>query len=411
MACFPYSPALKPPGNWIRIDFADPRLAPAIQMMVQQIQIDISAYTPSNHILLHKKQITVWDGETIDCYIFEPEGAHPKSPAMLYCHGGGFFLPIQPMMMELASQYALEAGLRVYLPEYRILPEHPNPYPFRDCLSILEEIQKQDVPYLLYGESAGGTLAAGLALWTRDHETKPANGQCLIYPVLDNRCSRYASMRLYSEAAWPLKNNLTMWRAYLKNGKDSLDNYIVPMTAPDVSSLSPAYVEPQQIDTLRDEAIAYAKRLEEAGNHVTLNTIEGSYHGFDADIRNPFVQEIVFDHLGHILTNVTGEHEAIELICELLRDGKAWVKLSGIYLDSTVDRYTNTIAIGRRYVQANPDRCLWGTDWPHLTSYNKKQPYPDDAAMLDALMEMAGAEDIFHRILVENPAELFGFGN
>lgn len=275
----------------------------------------------------------------------------------------------------------------------------------------MEEIQKQDVPYLLYGESAGGTLAAGLALWTRDHETKPANGQCLIYPVLDNRCSRYASMRLYSEAAWPLKNNLTMWRAYLKNGKDSLDNYIVPMTAPDVSSLSPAYVEPQQIDTLRDEAIAYAKRLEEAGNHVTLNTIEGSFHGFDADIRNPFVQEIVFDHLGHIPTNVTGEHEAIELICELLRDGKAWVKLSGIYLDSTVDRYTDTIAIGRRYVQANPDRCLWGTDWPHLTSYNKKQPYPDDAAMLDALMEMAGAEDIFHRILVENPAELFGFGN
>ena len=45
------------------------------------------------------------------------------------------------------------------------------------------------------------------------------------------------------------------------------------------------------------------------------------------------------------------------------------------------------------------------------TSYNKKQPYPDDAAMLDALMEMAGAEDIFHRILVENPPELFGFGN
>ena len=66
----------------------------------------------------------------------------------------------------------------------------------------------------------------------------------------------------------------------------------------------------------------------------------------------------MFDHLGHIPTNVTGEHEAIELIWELLRDGKAWVKLSGIYLDSTVDRYTDTIAIGRRYVQANPDRCL-----------------------------------------------------
>lgn len=266
-------------------------------MMVQRIQTDISAYTPSNKILLHKQQVTVWDGETIDCYIFEPEGALPKLPAMLYCHGGGFFLPIQPMMLELASQYALEVGMRVYLPEYRILPEHPNPYPFRDCLRILEEIQKQDVHYLLYGESAGGTLAAGLSLWARDHATKPANGQCLIYPVLDNRCSRYTSMRLYSEAAWPLKNNLTMWREYLKNGKDGLDDYLIPMTAPDVSQLPNAYIEPQQIDILRDEAIGYAKRLEEAGNHVTLNIIEGSYHGFDADTRNPFVQKIVHNRI------------------------------------------------------------------------------------------------------------------
>ena len=129
------------------------------------------------------------------------------------------------------------------------------------------------------------------------------------------------------------------------------------------------------------------------------------------DTLRDFPCQILFDHLGHIPTNDTGEHEAVALICELLRDGKAWVKLSGIYLDSTADGYTDTIAIGRRYVQANPDRCLWGTDWPHPTSYNKKQPYPDDAAMLDALMKMAGTEDIFHRILVENPAELFGFGS
>lgn len=297
MARYPYSPALKPPGNLTNVDFADPRLAPAIQMMVQRILTDISSYTPSKEILLHTQQVTVWDGETINCYIFEPEGAPAKLPAMLYCHGGGFFLPIQPMMLELASQYALELGIRVYLPEYRILPEHPNPYPFRDCLSILEEIQKKDTPYLLYGESAGGTLAAGLALWARDHAMKPACGQCLIYPALDNRCSRYPSMRLYAEAAWPLKNNLTMWREYLKNGKDGLDDYLIPMTAPDVSALPSAYVEPQQIDILRDEAIGYANRLEEAGNHVTLNIIEGSYHGFDADTRNPFVQEIVHNRI------------------------------------------------------------------------------------------------------------------
>lgn len=293
MTRYPYSPALKPPGKWASLDFADPRLTPAIRVMVRGIQEEVFSFSPPAGVTLCHVSHAVWDDETIACYVFEPEGGCPKLPTMLYCHGGGFFLPIQPMMMELAAQYAAELGIRVYLPEYRILPKYPNPYPFRDCLCILEEIQKQDIPYLLYGESAGGTLAAGLALWARDHGMKPACGQCLIYPVLDNRCSRYASMRLYAEAAWPLKNNLTMWREYLKNGKDGLDDYIVPMTAPDVSALPPAYIEPQQIDILREEAIAFANRLEDAGNHVILNVIEGSYHGFDADTQNPFVQKIV----------------------------------------------------------------------------------------------------------------------
>lgn len=293
MARYPYSPALKPPGKWTSIDFADPRLAPAIRLMVRSIYTDTSSFVPPAGISLRRDMVTAWDGEIIDCYILEPEGGSERLPTMLYCHGGGFFLPIQPMMLHLAAQYAKELGIRVYLPEYRILPEHPNPYPFRDCLSILEEIQKTGTPYILYGESAGGTLAAGLALWSRDHGTRAANGQCLVYPVMDNRCSRYTSMRLFTEAAWPLKNNLAMWREYLKNGKDGLEDYLVPMTTPDVSNLPRAYVEPQGIDTLRDEAIAYAKRLEEAGNQVTVNIIEGSYHGFDTDTENPFVQNVV----------------------------------------------------------------------------------------------------------------------
>lgn len=293
MARYPYSPALKAPGKWTSIDFADPRLAPAIHLMVNGIRAEVSSYFPPAGVTLCRASYPVWDGETINCYIFEPAGGSEQLPSMLYCHGGGFFLPIQPMMMALAAQYVKELGIRVYLPEYRILPEHPNPYPFRDCLSILEEIQKADTPYILYGESAGGTLAAGLALWARDHGTKKAEGQCLVYPVMDNRCSKYPSMRLYAEAAWPLKNNLTMWREYLKIGKDGLDDYLIPMTAPDVSNLPNAYIEPQGIDTLRDEAIAYGKRLEEAGNAVKVNVIADSYHGFDADTENPFVQEIV----------------------------------------------------------------------------------------------------------------------
>lgn len=293
MAHYPYSPALNAPGNWTCIDFADPKLAPAVRQLVRGIGAEVAAFAPPAGVALRREQAAVWDGEIIDCYILEPEGGCPKLPTMLYCHGGGFFLPIQPMMMHLAAQYVRELGVRVCLPEYRILPDHPNPYPFRDCLSILEKIQAQNVPYLLYGESAGAALAAGLALWARDHGTQPALGQCLVYPVMDNRCSRYPSMRLYCEAAWPLRSNLSMWREYLKNGKDGLDDYLIPVASPDVSNLPDTYVEPQEIDTLRDEAIAFAKRLEDAGCRVALNVIPGSYHGFDADTDNPFVQSIV----------------------------------------------------------------------------------------------------------------------
>lgn len=300
MTHYHYSPALKAPGSWTRIDFSNPRLAPAIRMMVCNIRSEVASYHPPEGVSLQKQQITVWDGQTIECYQFEPEGGSLELPTVLYCHGGGFFLPIQPMMMELAAEFARELGVRVYLPEYRILPESPSPYPFRDCLSVLEEILKQDVPYLLYGESVGGTLAAGLALWARDQKMVPAKGQCLIYPALDNRCSRYASMRLYAEAAWPLKNNLAMWREYLKNEKDRRSDYLVPMTSPDVTGLPRAYIEPQEIDTLRDEAVAYAGRMKEAGNSVTLNIIEDSYHGFDADTRNPFVQKVVEERMKQI---------------------------------------------------------------------------------------------------------------
>ena len=303
MARYPYSPELKAPGKWTSIDLSDPRLAPAIRILKQQIREQTSSSLLTVDCHCHKERVSVWDGETIDCYVFSPGGAEGSRGSMLYCHGGGFFLPIQPMMISLAAQFAREMNIQVYLPEYRILPEHPNPYPFRDCLSILQWMQtREDTGYLLYGESAGAALAAGLALYTRDQDAIPAKGQCLVYPVLDNRCSRYPSMLLYSEAAWPLKNNLAMWREYLKNGSDDLGSYLIPMQAEDVSRLPPAYIEPQQIDTLRDEAIAYAGRLKAAGVEVTLNTVEGSYHGFDADTENEFVQRVVHQRINTMRT-------------------------------------------------------------------------------------------------------------
>ena len=294
MAVYAYRRELKAPGNWTNIDFSDPKLVSAIRIVKQQLREQVSASLQTINCHVKKERVQVWDGESIDCYVFRPDDTDGRMPAMLYCHGGGFFLPVQPMMIHLAAQYATELGICVYLPEYRLLPEHPNPYPFRDCLSILQWMREREAgEYLLYGESAGGALAAGLALYARDHGIVPARGQCLVYPVLDNRCSRYLSMRSFMDAAWPLRSNIIMWQKYLQNGDADLEEYVIPMRSENVAALPPTYVEPQEIDILRDEAVAYARRLKDAGVDMVLNMVEGSYHGFDADTENEFVKSIV----------------------------------------------------------------------------------------------------------------------
>lgn len=120
--------------------------------------------------------------------------------------------------------------------------------------------------------------------------------------------------------------------------------------------------------------------------------------------------EIIFDHRGHIPAEEGAAHPAVHVISRMLKEKKAWVKLSGLYHDSNCENYEDTIAIGKIYVGANPDRVLWGTDWPHPSCYSKREPMPNDADLLDALMLQAGTTENFRKILVDNPAKLFGFG-
>lgn len=98
------------------------------------------------------------------------------------------------------------------------------------------------------------------------------------------------------------------------------------------------------------------------------------------------------------------------MIVELMKSGKGWVKLSALYHDSNgADDYADTVAVGRAYVEAEPSRVVWGTDWPHPSEFTAKKDFPNDAHLLDLLAVQAADEKIRHRILVENPAELYKF--
>lgn len=120
---------------------------------------------------------------------------------------------------------------------------------------------------------------------------------------------------------------------------------------------------------------------------------------------------IVFDHMARISPGLAGTHPAHALALRLLGEGRAWIKLSGGYLVSATHTTDDPAlhALARHYIDANPDQVIWGSDWPHATATAGKQPMPDDARQLDRLGQWAGDPTTLNRILVRNPAALYGF--
>ena len=113
------------------------------------------------------------------------------------------------------------------------------------------------------------------------------------------------------------------------------------------------------------------------------------------------------DHLGRIPEPDGLRHPGFAAVRRLLDRGRTWVKLTEPYEDSTLGPpYADTGEVARAYVRAAPERVLWGTDWPHPTQRGAK---PDDALLLDLLAGWAPDDATRRRILVDNPAELFGF--
>lgn len=121
--------------------------------------------------------------------------------------------------------------------------------------------------------------------------------------------------------------------------------------------------------------------------------------------------ELVFDHFGRVTPGLCGRHPAHALLLELLGAGRAWVKLSGGYLVSP-DHDTDDpqlLPLALSFIDAAPDRVIWGSDWPHATASAGRHPMPDDAAQIDALARWAGDGQQLEQILVHNPQKLYGF--
>lgn len=222
--------------------------------------------------------------------VYQPAGRPVLLPAILWIHGGGYVIGSMEEDDLYAKGLAKAAGCVVVSVDYRLAPEHRFPAPVEDCYAALKwlaaraaELGVDPRRIAIAGASAGGGLAAGLALLTRDRaEVRPAF-QLLIYPMIDDANVAQAGPSLADSLLWTREDNLIGWRSYLggePGGKD-VSPYAAAMRATELKGLPPAYIAVGALDLFLLENIKYAHRLIEAGVPVELHVYPGGYHGFD----------------------------------------------------------------------------------------------------------------------------------
>jgi D-galactarolactone isomerase len=153
-----------------------------------------------------------------------------------------------------------------------------------------------------------------------------------------------------------------------------------------------------------------ARRVAPLGWHLQLHTLADLWPELEPMIRRLPVP-LVIDHLGRLPQPAGLSHPAWPVLRRLVDEGRAWVKISGAYHDTRTGApdYADTGAVVKAWVEAAPERVIWGTDWPHPSATTGEKPVPDDARLLDLLGNWAPSEVLRHRILVDNPVLLYGF--
>ncbi|MBB5959807.1 acetyl esterase/lipase [Saccharothrix tamanrassetensis] len=212
---------------------------------------------------------------------------HRAQGAVVWLHGGGFVMGTVDTEHPWAARIAESSGAVVISVGYRLAPEHPFPAALDDAWAVLAwtvghaaELGVDPERIAVGGHSAGGGLAAGVALRARDEQGPPIRFQLLSQPGLDDRQETW-SARNFTDTPWMTRDKVTAaWRHYL--GSAPATPYAAPARAADLSGLPPAYVSTAEFCPNRDEDIAYALRLLQAGVPVELHQWPGTFHGSQA---------------------------------------------------------------------------------------------------------------------------------
>jgi acetyl esterase/lipase len=250
----------------------------------------------STHLDVSLEEVTIPGGgaaaQTIRCLLFRPTSGPVQSAsaaALLHIHGGGFVMGLPEMDAARNIELARATGCTILSVDYRLAPEHPHPAGLEDCHAALVWLAAQaDALGIRHGrigvigESAGGGLAAALALLARDRHSISLACQALIYPMLvppaqsidatspDPRTGRYI---------WTRASNSYAWSAFLSGA--AANPATIAGLAPNVAGLPPAFLAVGEIDLFVHDNLAYVRRLLAARCSVEAHLYPGAIHGFD----------------------------------------------------------------------------------------------------------------------------------
>lgn len=294
---YPYDPELPKPGPGVDFQYDDVFGDLYIRWCNLLDNSMTAAWKAPDGVVKSTRTLPMRDGANIQVFVLEPTGCeNEKLPTMLYCHGGAFFLTLMTGQLDAGAVYAKELHCRVVLPQYRISLDAPYPTPLDDCYDTLRWIADSELTdrerVMIYGDSAGGCLASEVTHRCCDEQLLMPLAQMLIYPVTD-RAQHYPSLTEYQYATWTKNANLRMWKLYLNGYEPTAADYAVPMEHESFPAYPKTYLEAAEMDTLCDQDLAYAGKMQEAGVDVTLQTVPGAYHGYDGDVTNSFVRRML----------------------------------------------------------------------------------------------------------------------
>ena len=219
-----------------------------------------------------------------------PRAARDDRSAILHIHGGGYVAGDPFSLAPIHRKMALDLDCVIASVDYRLAPETRYPGAIEDCYAVLKWLDDQagelgiDTGSIgVMGESAGGGLAASLALLARDRGEHSLAFQHLIYPMIDDRtCVTAEPNQFAGEFIWTPENNRFGWGALMgeEPGGANVSAYAAAARADDVSGLPPTFVATGALDLFIDENIEYVRRLIRAGVPTEFHVYPGAYHGF-----------------------------------------------------------------------------------------------------------------------------------